>query len=47
MNREQTMIPVIIPSYEPDERMVELLGHLDRAELGPVIIVDDGSAGKQ
>ena len=47
MNTEQTIIPVIIPSYEPDERMVELLGHLDRAEIGPVIIVDDGSAGKQ
>ncbi|MBP7349175.1 MAG: bifunctional glycosyltransferase family 2/GtrA family protein [Butyrivibrio sp.] len=47
MNTEQTMISVIIPSYEPDERMVELLEQLSRAEIDPVIIVDDGSADKR
>ena len=41
-----TEIPVIIPSYEPDERMTELMEHLKCADIGPVVIVDDGSEGE-
>ncbi len=36
-------IPIIIPSYEPDEKLIKLLEELKEAELSPVIIVDDGS----
>ena len=39
-------VPVIIPSYEPDERLLSLLNTLNIEKIGPVIIVDDGS-GKQ
>lgn len=39
-------IPIIIPSYEPDERLLSLLNTLNKEKIGPVIIVDDGS-GKQ
>ncbi|MCH4192356.1 MAG: bifunctional glycosyltransferase family 2/GtrA family protein [Butyrivibrio sp.] len=39
-------IPVIIPSYEPDERMTELMEHLKAAQIAPVVIVDDGSEGE-
>lgn len=37
------IIPVIIPSYEPDGRLIELLEKLDMENIGPVFIVDDGS----
>ena len=37
------MIPIIIPAYEPDTRMIDLLEAMKARELGPVIIVDDGS----
>ncbi len=36
-------IPIIIPAYEPDEKLIGLLGELKNAELSPVIVVDDGS----
>ena len=39
----EKMIPIIIPAYEPDEKMIKLLDELKKAELSPVIIVDDGS----
>lgn len=38
---EQT--PIIIPSYEPDERLLQLLAELTAADHGCVILVDDGS----
>ena len=38
------VVPVIIPSYEPDERLIELLEKLKAAQIGPVIIVNDGSS---
>lgn len=38
-------IAIIIPSYEPDERLVNLLKEMDAKEMGPVILVNDGSAG--
>lgn len=37
------LIPIIIPSYEPDERLEPLLKSLLESELGPVVMVDDGS----
>ena len=36
-------IPIIIPAYEPDEKLIKLLGELKNADLNPVILVDDGS----
>lgn len=36
-------IPIIIPSYEPDERLCTLLTALKAELQNPVIIVDDGS----
>ena len=36
-------IPVVIPAYEPDEKMLGLLGDLQKEGLGPAIVVDDGS----
>lgn len=39
-------IPIIIPAYEPDERLIELLKKLQDNDLGPVVIVDDGSGEK-
>ena len=36
-------IPVIIPSYEPDEKLVLLVENLKNAGFSEVIVVDDGS----
>lgn len=36
-------IPVIIPSYEPDEKLITLLYALQAAGIRHVIVVDDGS----
>lgn len=37
------MIPVIIPSYEPDEKLPALVKRLAEAGMKQVVIVDDGS----
>jgi glycosyltransferase involved in cell wall biosynthesis len=37
------VIPIVIPSYEPDERFPAILTDLNNAGLGPVVVVDDGS----
>lgn len=37
------MIPIIIPAYEPDIRMLGLLEKLKESKLGPIVIVNDGS----
>lgn len=39
----QRPIPVIIPSYEPDERLIPLLQKLKEADFENVILLDDGS----
>lgn len=39
-------IPVIIPSYEPDEKLIVLLMALQETGIKHVVVVDDGS-GKQ
>ena len=36
-------IPVIIPSYEPDEKLITLLRALQEAGVCHVVVVDDGS----
>lgn len=36
-------IPIIIPAYEPDEKLIKLLEELKNSQLYPVILVDDGS----
>lgn len=45
MDRKQ--IPVIIPSYEPDEKLLNLLKRLSDAQMERVVIVNDGSKGKE
>ncbi len=37
------VIPIVIPSYEPDERFPAILKDISAAGLGPVVVVDDGS----
>lgn len=36
-------IPVIIPAYEPDEKLIVLLKHLKEAGIVNIVVVDDGS----
>ena len=43
MDEMTKTVPIVIPSYEPDERLISLLNDLNSAGLGPVIIVNDGS----
>lgn len=45
-NTKKGTIPVIIPAYEPDDRMIALLKDFEREKVGNVIIVDDGSGEK-
>lgn len=40
---KKQVIPIIIPAYEPDERLVLLLEDLKKADMAPIIIVNDGS----
>ena len=42
MDEMTKTVPIVIPSYEPDERLISLLNDLNAAGLGPVIIVNDG-----
>ena len=39
-------IPIIIPSYEPDEKLLQLLSDLKEKGFSKIVIVDDGS-GKE
>ena len=43
---KSVLVPIVIPSYEPDERLIALLHDLDEKEMGPVIIINDGSDEK-
>ncbi len=38
-----SLIPIVIPSYEPDERFPAILKDLIAADLTPIVVVDDGS----
>ena len=42
----KTLVPIVIPSYEPDDRLIKLLKDFDVKGMGPVIIVNDGSDEK-
>ena len=44
---KEKMIPVIIPSYEPDEKIIQLLKSLKDADIKQIIVVDDGSIGEE
>lgn len=37
------MIPVIIPAYEPDEKLIELLDRIAAERMSPIVVIDDGS----
>lgn len=39
-------IPIIIPAYEPDEKMISLLQELKEAGLTEIVVVNDGSVGE-
>ena len=39
-------IPVIIPAYEPDDKLITLLVALQREGIRHVVVVDDGSGGQ-
>ena len=40
------LIPVIIPAYEPDEKLIDLMDELKKAGISPVVVVYDGSDNK-
>ena len=40
---ESAVIPVIIPAYEPDERLISLLEDFRDQGIRDVVVVDDGS----
>ncbi|MGN0157110.1 MAG: glycosyltransferase [Lachnospiraceae bacterium] len=44
---DDAKIPVIIPSYEPDEKLIALLHRLKESGMEQVVIVDDGSEGER
>lgn len=35
---------ILIPAYEPDERLLDLILQLHNFQLEPIVLVDDGSA---
>ncbi|MCD1147304.1 glycosyltransferase family 2 protein [Peptoniphilus sp. KCTC 25270] len=37
-------IPILIPAYEPDSRLFDLISELHRRNMGPIYIVNDGSS---
>lgn len=37
------IIPIIIPAYEPDHRLISLLESMAESEIAPVVLVNDGS----
>lgn len=39
-------VPIIIPAYEPDEKMVTLVENLKSAGFTEIVVVDDGSLGE-
>ena len=41
--REGKQIPIVIPSYEPDEKLLSLLKRLRENGFTNIVVVDDGS----
>lgn len=44
--RSDPLIPVVIPAYEPDRRLIDLLEDFRKKNIRCVILVDDGSGEK-
>lgn len=42
--KDARKVPLIIPSYEPDEKLIKLLAGLRREGFENIVVVDDGSA---
>ena len=40
-------IPIIIPSYEPDEKLIALLETLKKSDIKEIVVIDDGSVGEE
>ena len=38
------MDTAIIPAYEPDNKLIELVNDLLKSEIGNIIVIDDGSS---
>ena len=45
-NTMEKRIPVIIPAYEPDEKMIRLLQTLQESGIERIVVVDDGSGNE-
>ena len=43
MMREGKQIPIVIPSYEPDEKLPALLKKLRESGFTNIVVIDDGS----
>ncbi len=43
-NYNQNLYPIIIPSYEPDNRLLKLLENLTQKGFSKIILVNDGSS---
>ncbi len=37
------IIPIVIPAYEPDDKLIGLMDNLASAGLSPIVVVNDGS----
>mgnify|MGYP003290292085 CR=1 FL=1 len=44
--KNELVFPLIIPSYEPDERLLELLEKISKTDIAPVIVINDGSGSE-
>lgn len=46
MNDIDSLLPIVIPAYEPNSKMIDFLKDIRSAVDSPVILVDDGSGSK-
>lgn len=37
------IIPIVIPAYEPDDKLIGLVENLNSENMGPLVVVNDGS----
>ena len=40
---DKRVVPIVIPAYEPDEKLIGLIEKLNQAGLEPIVVVNDGS----
>ncbi len=43
MEQDNKVVPIVIPALEPDERFLRILSELFSQNIGPIVVVDDGS----